>query len=116
MAHAAGTRVVITITDKHNPRSPVTVVRGYVSDPVNIVAICDDQHPVWHGCELRYSRAMGITFAPEPRAAMQLRGIKEFRRPVRCHSCRASVVLATKQTPHKCFECVLLEEKEHRRS
>lgn len=116
MAHRNGQRVVITITDKRNPYAPVTIVRGYVSDPERIIATCDDGHPIWNGCELRYGRAQGITFKIEPRAAMELHGIKEYKRPVRCYFCRTNVVLATRTTPHKCLECCMEAERGKRRS
>jgi hypothetical protein len=58
--YAIGQEVMVTITDRRNSHSPVTVVRGVIVNGTKQIAKIVDKHPVWHGCEIASSPSVRI--------------------------------------------------------
>jgi hypothetical protein len=110
--YAIGQEVMVTITDRRNSHSPVTVVRGVIVNGTKQIAKIVDKHPVWHGCEIASSPSVRIQrdWNSKPRTAeaeslWRRWGVVEHPRGVRCERCRTSNFLATPEEPHTCLHC-----------
>lgn len=114
--HRPGQAVVITIIDRHNPHSLVTVCRGRAIESSGVAAIITDGHPVWNGCRVKHGGDIQIATdweAKEERVLHSKYGVRTHAKPVRCTRCQTANTLAT-EAPYVCLHCRMKDSRTSR--